>query len=774
MPFTGVASPDPEKLKLAAQRLCEVFGVDELYPHQVEAGQNILKGISTILDVPTGGGKTLAFWYPLFYHWWPGNIDKDCQKIVLVVGPLVALLEEQAKTLNEKGIPAVAITGNSPNLDQELTKLGKNKYRVGLVGPEMVLSTQFHEKLHCILEWGDEDFRPEYRQLVHLAARLPAKLPILGASATIPYHVVKDVLANLSLPGDCARVEVSNDKLNVFLAVRIMQHEPDSYADLVVLFPDDMEGPQDFPQSLLYGNERQEVEKIQDFLRDNRPPCLEENGALRGVSATDALGIGMDFRTIMRLYLWKRPRSFLSTVQKIGRCVRDPTKRGEAVLYITKAMYTRCCAELEILKAEKEAAAKDDEVSEDDENADQPLDREAALELQDSSDEEEEPVIAKRRKTKVKQKVLSSMEERDQRYLLEFSTTTECRRRVWNRYFGNRNKQRLNLPFPPGPCCENCNPEAFPVPTISMLGERKLRIERKGLSSPELEEAARKRLNNLREEIIAAAFPDQHFLTGNAILSDDILDVLAKRARLLTSLDTLRQHTHWVHASKYGNQVVTALQEVLVDFPDHAAAEREAQAAAKAQRTLQAAEFKELRSRLLLVFEGCYDAVVSELEYPDDTIAPGRKRKKNREPRRRCQIFLKLPRRNVWPGYYDIIKEPISMSNIKTLSEKPTHYTSIKQYQKDWHLMFDNARQFNVEGSQVYEDAVYLQRVLDSKLYALSAEHRLPGYDELLAFVRAFSVIDDLGPEILVLLEEIDGFETQKLASEIYQPIHEI
>ncbi|KAK7002049.1 p-loop containing nucleoside triphosphate hydrolase protein, partial [Favolaschia claudopus] len=80
---------------------CQVFAIDNLYPHQEEAGQNIFKGISTIMDVPTGGGKTIAFWYSLFYHWWPGNVDKDSQKIVLVVEPLVALLEEQAKTLNE-------------------------------------------------------------------------------------------------------------------------------------------------------------------------------------------------------------------------------------------------------------------------------------------------------------------------------------------------------------------------------------------------------------------------------------------------------------------------------------------------------------------------------------------------------------------------------------------------------------------------------------------------------------------------------------------------
>ncbi|KAJ7022999.1 P-loop containing nucleoside triphosphate hydrolase protein [Mycena alexandri] len=782
MPFTPVAVLEPERLKLAAQRLCQVFGVESLHPHQEEAGQNILKGVSTLLDVPTGGGKTLAFWYALFYHWEPGNIEKDCQKIVLVVGPLVALMEEQAKGLNAKGIPAVAITGNSPNLEQLLTDLGQNKYRVGFVGPEMALSTQFHEKvlnqvtftkniiclvideLHCVWEWGNDDFRPEYRKIVQLLARLPTGLPILGASATVPYHVIKDILANLGLPADCARVEVSNEKLNVFLSVRILQHEPESFADLLVLFPDESEGPEDFLQTLVYGNGRQDVEKIQDFLRDNAPPSIDpkkafefyhrhiddkqkesiqtrlKSGELRGVPTTDALGLGMDFQTIMRVLMWMKPRSFLSLVQKIGRCVRDRRLRGEAALYITKAMYTRCCAELEILRTEKEAAGKDDSAagSDDEENLEEPPDRDLALALQNLSDEEEEaaaPPVKRRRKGKGKPKNLSPMEERDQRYFMEYITTTKCRRLVWNSYFGNQRKKRLNISVPEGPCCDNCNPEAFRVPTIALVGERKLKTGRKGLSSPELESAVRKKLEAVREQIVAGEYPNQHFLTGNAILTDDVLDTLAKRARLVTSTETLQQQTRWIHASRYGDRVVAAIQEILVDFPDLAAVERETQTAERAQKTLDVAAFKELRSRLVIVFEACYNTVLAEMEEdsvdPAVSTAANRKRKRIKAPRRRCQLFLKLPRRDVWPDYYELIKEPISMANIKTLSDKATHYTSVDEYRADWHLMFDNARQYNIESSQVYQDAVYLQELFDSKLYALSTEHKLPGHELL-------------------------------------------
>ncbi|KAJ6492528.1 P-loop containing nucleoside triphosphate hydrolase protein [Mycena vitilis] len=333
MPFTPVAVLDPERLKLAAQTLCDVFGIPSLHPHQEKAGQNILKGISTLLDVPTGGGKTIAFWYALFYYWQPGRTDDDCKKIVLVVGPLVALLQSQARTLNEKGIPAVAITGGTADLEQQLINLGQNKFRVGFVGPEMALSPDFHkhvlnqipftkniiclviDELHCICEWGTDDFRPEYAEIAKLAARLPNGLPILGATATAPRDVIEAILRNLGLPQDCARVQVSNEKLNVSLSVRILQHEPESFADLLNYVPEDAEGPEDFLQTLIYANDRQDVEKIQDFFRDNAPESIDgekafefyhrsideeqkasiqeriTSGELRGISATDALGL---------------------------------------------------------------------------------------------------------------------------------------------------------------------------------------------------------------------------------------------------------------------------------------------------------------------------------------------------------------------------------------------------------------------------------------------------------------------------------------------------
>ncbi|EDR03512.1 uncharacterized protein LACBIDRAFT_331551 [Laccaria bicolor S238N-H82] len=88
---------DPEHLASTSRRLCETFAIPFLHPFQIQTGQNILQKHSTILDVPTGSGKTLAFFYALFYHWWPGNTERDsCQKkIIVIISPLVALMQAQ-------------------------------------------------------------------------------------------------------------------------------------------------------------------------------------------------------------------------------------------------------------------------------------------------------------------------------------------------------------------------------------------------------------------------------------------------------------------------------------------------------------------------------------------------------------------------------------------------------------------------------------------------------------------------------------------------------
>jgi ATP-dependent helicase STH1/SNF2 len=71
-----------------------------------------------------------------------------------------------------------------------------------------------------------------------------------------------------------------------------------------------------------------------------------------------------------------------------------------------------------------------------------------------------------------------------------------------------------------------------------------------------------------------------------------------------------------------------------------------------------------------------------------------------------------LPDKSLYPDYYTIIKHPIAMDRIKKRIHQG-YYPSPKEFKADFIQMFDNARLYNVEGSEVYEDAVVLQQVLE-------------------------------------------------------------
>ncbi|RIB02191.1 SNF2 family N-terminal domain-containing protein [Gigaspora rosea] len=82
--------------------------------------------------------------------------------------------------------------------------------------------------------------------------------------------------------------------------------------------------------------------------------------------------------------------------------------------------------------------------------------------------------------------------------------------------------------------------------------------------------------------------------------------------------------------------------------------------------------------------------------------------------RQRAALFIELPSRKKYPYYYEQIEHPIAINMIRQKISRD-EYSSAEQFKNDVYLMFDNARTFNIEGSQVYSDAEMMQ--VDKKLY---------------------------------------------------------
>ncbi|KZO95770.1 hypothetical protein CALVIDRAFT_482343 [Calocera viscosa TUFC12733] len=92
----------------------------------------------------------------------------------------------------------------------------------------------------------------------------------------------------------------------------------------------------------------------------------------------------------------------------------------------------------------------------------------------------------------------------------------------------------------------------------------------------------------------------------------------------------------------------------------------------------------------------------------------------------RCSIFKELPDQTMYPDYYAVIFNPIAMSVIKRRTYAG-YYKNVPQFCEDWKLMFDNARTYNTEESQVYEDAVELEKELNEIIKKLTYGTDLPG-----------------------------------------------
>src|SRR5918995_1429069 len=85
-----------------AAALKQRFGFDSFRPGQEAVVRDILAGRDVLAIMPTGGGKSLCFQLPALLR--PG--------ICIVVSPLIALMQDQVRLLQDNGIEATFINSS--------------------------------------------------------------------------------------------------------------------------------------------------------------------------------------------------------------------------------------------------------------------------------------------------------------------------------------------------------------------------------------------------------------------------------------------------------------------------------------------------------------------------------------------------------------------------------------------------------------------------------------------------------------------------------------
>ncbi|XP_049432316.1 polybromo 1, like isoform X5 [Epinephelus fuscoguttatus] len=82
--------------------------------------------------------------------------------------------------------------------------------------------------------------------------------------------------------------------------------------------------------------------------------------------------------------------------------------------------------------------------------------------------------------------------------------------------------------------------------------------------------------------------------------------------------------------------------------------------------------------------------------------------------RRLCDLFMIKPSKKDYPDYYKVILEPMDLKTIEH-NIRNERYATEEALMEDMKLMFRNARHYNEEGSQVYNDADILEKILKDK-----------------------------------------------------------
>ncbi|XP_033100393.1 protein polybromo-1-like isoform X2 [Anneissia japonica] len=96
--------------------------------------------------------------------------------------------------------------------------------------------------------------------------------------------------------------------------------------------------------------------------------------------------------------------------------------------------------------------------------------------------------------------------------------------------------------------------------------------------------------------------------------------------------------------------------------------------------------------------------------------------------------FIRLPSKNEYPEYYQVIKKPIDMQRIQQRMNSK-QYETIDDMVNDFLLLFDNACKFNEPDSWIYKDALTLQRELLRARRELTG-NEVSGVPEVMGMVR--------------------------------------
>ena len=316
--------------------LKRTFNIDRFYDKQWESVEKILKGERVLLIEKTGFGKSLCFQFPAILF----------EGTTVIFSPLIALMRDQVKNLNNLGITAKCINSEQAREEnsQIISEAKEGKLKILYIAPErqensewieatrqMDLSMVVVDEAHCISIWG-HDFRPSFRRILNLVNLLPKGMPVLATTATATKKVEADIAQQMGGNLTIIRGKLMRENFRLFVIKVNSKDEK-----LVWLGQNLSKLP---GSGILYTGTRVDTEiysKWFEYLKitsigynaglDPDSRIAIENGLMNNqwkcVISTNALGMGIDKPDIRFIIHTQIPQSPVHYYQEIGRAGRD-------------------------------------------------------------------------------------------------------------------------------------------------------------------------------------------------------------------------------------------------------------------------------------------------------------------------------------------------------------------------------------------------------------------------------------------------------------------